>query len=137
MTELRDLATIGLSMWAVMAATVAAVAAVELYKQARARRDAAELAELERLSAEWPEERAEVTPEDLPLEPTPIFDALVAEWDTLQEARLRALREPTAAFWSLVAATDWTCEHCVTGDHVLCPGCECGCTLVGLEAVSA
>jgi hypothetical protein len=66
-------------------------------------------------------------------EPTPIFDALEREFADLIAARVRALTTPTAAFWAIVAASDWTCEHCTAGDHILCPGCECGCTLVGLE----
>lgn len=70
-------------------------------------------------------------------EPCPIYDQLVADLAEAQAARLRALRAPTAAFWALVQATDWTCEHCAAGDHLLCPGCECVCTLVGLEAVPA
>lgn len=135
---MRDLLTIAaLIIAAPLAVTLTVVVGHQLLVEHRARKAALVEAEVERLSATLPEERDEVTPEDFPLEPTPIFDQLVAEWDTLQEARKRALRQPTAAFWALVQATDWTCEHCTTGDHLLCPGCECGCTLVGLEAVPA
>jgi hypothetical protein len=71
-------------------------------------------------------------------DPWPIYDTLVAELAQLEAAKLRALRTPTAEFWAIVTAVNgWHCEHCLDGDHTLCPGCECGCTLVAMEAQHA
>jgi hypothetical protein len=64
-------------------------------------------------------------------EATPIHDQLVADLEARKAANIRALRTPTAEFWAIVdACNGYHCEHCVAGDHTLCPGCECGCTLV-------
>jgi hypothetical protein len=85
---------------------------------------------------------AEVAPRDVPIEPTPIFDAWREEYrlgKTLEKRRLqRALRQPTremrAVFDEIVE--DWLCSHCDEGDHGSCPGCSCpaeSCRLVGAE----
>lgn len=64
---------------------------------------------------------------------TPIYDALVADLAQLDAAKRRAMRTPTAEFWAIVdASRGYFCTHCADdGDHTLCPGCECGCLLVG------